>query len=81
MPNWGAAYEQEIQETRDELRAARNEARYNKRTGARAHVWVPSEDANVYCEDLTDSDIREVAQREAEKYTQHAINQLRNRNA
>lgn len=73
-PNWGAAYEEEMQSVANELRSARAEARYSKRTGRRCQVWVPSENRMIPVDELEDCDIRQVAQYEAEKFTQRAIN-------
>ena len=80
-PNYGVAYEQSIQEWGDVLRAARSEARYNPRTGHRSTVYVPSKMRHVFCEFLSDRQIREVAQRESEIETNLTINKRNEQHA
>ncbi len=77
--DWGAAYEEEKVSVRQELIDARREARYSKRTGARCQVYVPSKRRKISVEFITDNQIDEVAQFEAETSTQGAINRTKKR--
>lgn len=66
--DWGYAYEEERRSVEETLRRLRSE-------GCRKWQYLPWLGRSIEVVELTDDEIRTVAQREAEKYTQRAQNQ------